>query len=206
MGMEYKIDIAGMMYGMEDLFSVTITQPLFEQLSVGNACSAELKLLFLPKGTVPRMAQITPYARKTAADPWRKLGVFHTDTRIYQYGLLEIVAYDEMLKAETVWEPDQNLEFPMTMPKAAEILAGLMGVEIDPRTTLNLAYTLDYPANDYTLRDVLRYIAAAHGGNWIITAEGNLLLVPLFSEPEETNHLVDEHGNTILLGGVRITV
>ena len=67
--------------------------------------------------------------------------------------------------------------------------------------------TIDYPANNYTLRDVLRFIAAANVGNWIITSENNLLLVPLFgSMPEETNFLVDESGSAITFGGVRIIV
>lgn len=67
----------------------------------------------------------------------------------------------------------------MPMPSAAAEMARLMGVELDPRTRLHAGYLIDYPANDYTLRDILRFIAAAHGGNWIITDQGRLLLVPL---------------------------
>ena len=205
--MEYKCDIAGVEYGMNDIFSATITQPLFEKLSVGNACSAELKIQFIPKGTIPRMAQITPYARKTSADEWKRLGVFYTDTRTMTGGLMEITAYDSMLRAEQVWEPDQSLEFPMTMQDTVTETASLVGISVDPRTVLNSAYTVDYPANDYTIRDVWRYIAAANGGNWIITSEGKLLLVPLFGGmPPETNYLVTGNGDAITFGGVRISL
>ena len=49
-----------------------------------------------------------------------------------------------------------------------------MGVEIDPRTKLNPAYTIDYPASDpesdtgdyYSIRQELQWIAAAHAGIW----------------------------------------
>lgn len=205
--MEYKVNIAGVDYDMSDLFSVTITQPLFEQFSVGNACSAELKMQFIPKSTITKMAKIIPYARENNTSSWMQLGVFYTDTRSMNGGILEITAYDEMLKAEVIWEPDQSLLFPMTMKEAVSEISRLMGISVDSRTSLSTTYSVDYPANDYTYRDVLRFIAAAHAGNWIITASGKLLLVPLFgSMPPETNYLVSEDGNAITFGGVRITI
>lgn len=185
--MEYRVEIDGDSYGMDELYAANLTQALFEKFSVGNACSAELTIRFAPSGTVPRMAKIIPFARESAADGWTKLGEFYTDTRSMKNGLLEIVAYDAMLKSEVVWEPEQTLEFPMPMTQAVDIIAELMGVELDSRTALNADYEIDYPANDYTVRDILRYIAAAHGGNWCITAEGKLRLVPLF-DASETVH------------------
>ena len=205
--MEYYVDIAGTRYEMTDIQSVTIEQPLFDKVGVGNACSAELNISFWEKATVPRMAKIIPYARKTSADAWVKQGEFFTDTRSLQADLMTIVAYDAMLKAEIVWTPTRSLTFPMTMPDAVDEIISHMGIALDPRTQLNAAYTIDYPANEYTLRDVLRYIAAAHGGNWIITNEGLLLLVPLFASlPPETHYLVTETGDAITFGGVRILV
>ena len=111
-----------------------------------------------------------------------------------------------MLKAEQIWTPDQSLEFPMPMTQAANIIADIMGVEIDARTVLNSAYTVDYPANDYTLRDVLRFIAAAHGGNWIMSDVGKLRLIKLGELADETNYLIDESGDWITFGGDRILV
>ena len=105
-----------------------------------------------------------------------------------------------------MWEPEQSLEFPMTMQAAVEEIARLMGVAIDPRTVLSTAYTIDYPANNYTLRDVLRYIAAAHAGNFIITDAGQLRLVTFGEIPPETNYLVEENGDAITFGGDRILV
>ena len=71
---------------------------------------------------------------------------------------------------------------------------------------LILPYTVEYP-NDYTMREALGFIAAAHGGNFIITDAGRLLLHTTAALPAETNFLVEsETGGAILLGEVRLLV
>lgn len=205
--MEYKIEIDGKTYEMNELYCVTITRALFEQFSIGNACSAQIDLRFVPRGTVSKMARIAPFAREQEHETWCPLGVFYIDTRKFDSGIMEITGFDSMLKLDTVWIPDQSLTFPMSMPAVVREISRSIGVDIDERTVLNSDYTVDYPTDDYTLRDILRYIGAAHGGNWIITAENQLLLVPLFdSMPPETSYLVTETGESILIGGVRIIV
>lgn len=94
----------------------------------------------------------------------------------------------------------------MTMPDAVAEFCRILGVTLDSRTALNANYTIDYPANDYTIRNELCFIAAAHAGNWMITDANTLYLVPLLSAPPETNYLVDEHGDAITFGGDRILV
>lgn len=206
--MEYKVLIGGVEYGMNSIASVTIERPLFPKFSAGNACAAELDITFWPSEKVPRMAQIVPYCRESSEDDWTCLGTFYVDERAKEaFGRQTLIAYDSMLKADVVWEPDQSLVFPLKMPDAVVEIAALMGVDVDPRTVLNTSYTIDYPANEYTMRDVLEGIAAANLGNWIITKENKLLLVPLFgSMPEETRYLVTEDGSAITFGGVRILV
>lgn len=202
--MEYKVEIGSATYHMSALFSVSITRPLFEKLSVGNTCAAELKVSFYPSGDVERMAKVVPYARKTSNDDWVQLGVFYTDTRAKNGSKLELTAYDSMLKAEqTYLQSDSVGEWPRAMSTVVSEICTRMGIVLDSRTALK-SYTVDYP-NDLTMREVLGYIAAAHGGNWIITANGKLLLVPLFaSMPAETFYLVDEDGTEITFGGDRI--
>ena len=209
---ERKINIAGTDYGEDTIVSLTTTGGLFADgtLSVGSAVSREINLsLWNVSTTIPKMAKLIPYYRLsngTQTSEWIQKGVYYIDTRSVDSGLLTIHGYDDMLKAEQSWPPDQSLEFPMPMTQAANIIADIMGVEIDARTVLNSAYTVDYPANDYTLRDVLRYIAAAHGGNWIMSDAGELWLVGLNTLPPETNYLCDEDGDWITFGGDRILV
>ena len=104
----------------------------------------------------------------------------------------------------------------MPMKDAAEEIVMLMGVELDPRCSFYSGYKVDYPTSDpnsdepvdnnYTLRDILRFIANAHIGNWTMTDAGKLLLLPLNKLPPETHYLVTRTGRAITLGGKRILV
>ena len=165
-----------------------------------------LKIVFKQKSTIPRMSKIVPQA--LVDNQWEQLGVFYLDERsVKPTGIMTVIAYDSMLKADKIWVPDQSLEFPMSMDDAVDIIAELMGITVDPRTQVSHTYTIDYPANDYTLRDVLKFIAVANGGNWTITRNDQLLLVPLVgSMPPETNYLIEENGDAITFGGIRILV
>ena len=208
--MEYKVLIAGVEYTNKDIKSASIESPLFDVLSVGNACSATLEMEFWPKKEIPPMAEIVPYVRKNPGDEWVCLGRFFIDERSTHYEEeMQIIAYDSMLKAEAIFNPSSWAYFPMPMLSAAEMIAEEIGVSVDQRTELTQgnSYAVQYPTEDVTLRDILRYIAAANMGNWIITANNQLLFVPLFDTlPVETNYLVDEQGNAITFGGVRILV
>lgn len=204
--MKYKVLIDNEEYIDADIRSANIERPLFDQLSIGNACEATLKIVFRKKTVIPTTAKMIPYA--LVNNQWEQLGVFYLDERsIKPAGIMTVVAYDSMLKADKVWVPDQSLEFPMPMDDAVDIIAELMGITVDPRTNVSHAYTIDYPANDYTLRDVLKFIAVANGGNWTITRNDQLLLVPLVgSMPPETHYLIEENGFAITFGGDRILV
>lgn len=205
---EYKFIINGVEYGKDAEVSHSVESQLFEEFGIGNACCATLKLAVIADN-IPRGATINRYLRLangTQATAWIPKGVFFTNKRSRDGDYWEVEAYDAMRKADVVWEPNQSLTFPMSMPTAVNLFCQMMGVKLDKRTVLNSAYTIDYPSNDYTIRNELCFIAAAHGGNWIMTDEGNLLLVPLLSMPEETNYLITEHGDAITFGGVRILV
>lgn len=204
--MEYRVVIDTTEYTPADIQSGNIERPLFDEMGVGNACMAMLKIIFKRKSTIPRMSKIVPKAFVNGQ--WEQLGVFYLDERsVKPTGIMTIIAYDSMLKADKVWVPDQSLEFPMPMDNAVDIIAELMGITVDPRTQVSHTYTIDYPANDYTLRDVLKFIAVANGGNWTITRNDQLLLVPLVgSMPDETHYLIEEEGFAITFGGDRILV
>lgn len=204
--MKYKVTIDTTEYTDADIQSGNIERPLFDKMGIGNACMAMLKIVFKQKSTIPRMSKIVPQA--LVDGQWEQLGVFYLDERsVKPTGIMTVVAYDSMLKADKVWAPDQSLEFPMPMDDAVDIIAELMGITVDSRTQVSHTYTIDYPANDYTLRDVLKFIAVANGGNWTITRNDQLLLVPLVgSMPDETHYLIEEEGFAITFGGDRILV
>lgn len=205
---EYKFDINGSEYGPENEVEHSYSNGVFETFGIGNAYTASLTLRLFADN-IPRAATIKRYIRLrngSQVSEWLPKGTFFTNTRSVDDGYWTIDAYDSMRKAETVWEPDKSLEFPMTMPDAVAEFCRIMDVTLDSRTALNANYTIDYPANDYTIRNELCFIAAAHGGNWIVTDEGKLYLVPILSAPPETNYLVEEYGDAITFGGDRILV
>lgn len=213
---EYKFDIAGVVYGPDVEVTHSTDRGLYEQFGIGNAATAKLTVSLFADN-IPKAATIKRYIRLrngAQTSEWIPKGIFFANRRSEEDGYWTIEAFDAMRKAEQPWEPDQSLEFPLSAPAAVAEFARIMGVEIDPRTQLNSAYKIDYPTSDpdsdsgdyYSIRQELQWIAAAHGGNWIITDEGKLLLVPLLSIPDETNYLVTEYGDAITLGGVKILV
>ncbi len=214
--LEYKFDIAGAVYGPDAEVTHSVDSGLYEEFGIGNASTAKLTISLFAD-SIPKAATIKRYIRLRNGEQvseWLPKGVFFTNRRSEEDGYWTVEAFDAMRKADQSWEPDQSLSFPMPMPDAVEEFARIMGVEMDLRTQLNQTYTIDYPASDpesgtggyYSIRQELQWIAAAHCGNWIITGEGKLLLIPLMSMPEETSYLVTEHGDAITLGGVKLLV
>ena len=210
---EIAVEIAGETYGENRVIMLNPTPRLFRnnKMEVGSAVAADLQFSLHHPGDIPVGAQIIPKYRLRVGDrvsEWVQKGVYYIYTREpnAKEDTLFITAFDAMVRGDKVWEPDQALEFPMTMRRAVEVIAALMGVEVDNLESISTEYTIDYPANDWTQRNILQFIAAAHGGNFSMTDLGRLRLVLLNDLPEETNYLVDSYGSAITFGGVRILV
>lgn len=205
---EYAFDIGGTWYGPEAEVFHSVERELFEDFGIGQATSATLTLKLLAD-VIPKAAIIKRYIRlknDESISEWLPKGVFFTNRRSVDDDYWTIEAFDAMGKADQTYLPDVvEGDWPIPMKSAVEEIAARMGVSIDARTVLNETYMLQYPT-DRTMRQVLKEVAAAHGGNWVITDIGELYLVPLLSAPEETNYLVNEYGDSITFGGVRILV
>lgn len=207
---EFKATINGVDYGHDKIVSYEIKRAAFEKLGIGNAVASTLEMSFFPSGTIPTMAQINCYIRaKTAYDTelvtdeygtpimtddgyylaskiaqvseWLPFGIYWIDTRETDKasGLMTITAYDAMLKAEQDYT-DNTGTYPMAMSSAVAYICTQLGLTQDSRNRVS-GYTIDSPTGIYTMREVLQYIAAASGGNWIITESGALRLVKLAS-------------------------
>lgn len=188
---EWRLDVGGVSYGAGDRFSMRLSSALFsgDAPAVGACVAGELTAELLPKATIPRMAEVKVYVRLTdgtQASEWLPYGVYYIDTResVPDSGTLTIHCYDAMLKAEQIFVTDGDTgAWPRTMTAVVASICTRMGVELDSRTELNSAYTVEYP-NDYTMREILGYIAAAHGGCWIMTPAGKLRLVTMSGSGE----------------------
>lgn len=156
----------------------------------------------MPMTTAGKKVATTSYATAVG-----KLGIFFVDVRSEDRQWKNLIAYDSMLKTEQTYLISEDVgEWPRGMKALVADIASRIDVEVDSRTVINESYVVEYP-NDYTMREILCHIAAAHAGNWIITADGKLLLVPLFTAmPPETYYLIEDSGSAIVFGEDRILV
>lgn len=185
---ETKLDIAGVEYSESNIFSLQTTAALYANgsASVGGCVAKEIDLAILPQGTIPRMAEIRVWVRPSPDIEWLPKGVFYIDTREVNRttGVMTIHGYDSTLKLEQTYVPEVDTgEWPRAMSVVVADIAERIGVSIDSRTNINADYMVEYP-NNYTMREVMGWIAAAHCGNWTVTDSGKLRLVPLANEGE----------------------
>ena len=215
---EVRLDVEDTAYHMDDnLVSLQTSHALFDAgLCVGSCVAGAITArLIADPADIPRRARLRLYLRAVDHDrrsEWLPKGVFYLDTRSYDQGsgLLTLTGYDAMLMAEQDFalEGDQG-SWPKTDLDTAREIARRLDTQLEPRTAavLNKGYGVGFPGygdGAYTLREVLGYIGAMYAGNWTITDEGLLRLVPLGEEPAETDYLVSQFGEPITLGGDHI--
>ena len=214
---EVRLNISGVDYMEADIVSASMPRSgIFSTFDIGNCVSRELDVTIIPKGEIPRQAKIQVYVRLVhgnEASEWIPQGKFFVRTRAKDTatGVLSITAFDAMLKADAEWLDDSyDLDnWPMPTKDAVLDIAHRIGVTVDPRTSLLDAFPVSYPVDengDMTMREVLTGIAISNAGNWIITMENKLRLIKAADLPASTNYLVNEDGDAITFGGVRIIV
>lgn len=203
-------------YREEQIFSVRTSSHIFDNSpEVGKSISQEIEVKMLhPSGEIPRMAQVVPYVRALtdyAASEWIQQGVFHIDTRYISHNddgqrILTLHGFDAMLKAEEDYG-SSTLAWPATDLDVVREIAEAMDVEIDPRTIplMNRRYKIPMPTN-YSMREILDFIAAMYLGWFVMTETGDLRLIGLLELPQETRLLIDHSGDYITFGGHRIKV
>lgn len=214
---ETKVEIAGVEYGEDRIFHLNTSAALYSKntVSIGGCVAKEIDLSVLPQGDIPRMAEIRVWVRPVATRTstsveagWLPKGVFYIDTRETDSisGVTTIHGYDIMLKTEQMFLTETTEDdWPKPMSEVVAEIVERIGTTVDSRTTVSSTFMAEYPL-DYTMREVLGYIAVAHAGNWIVTDAGELRLIGLADTPEGTYYLVTEDGDVILFGDTRITV
>ena len=199
----------------EVLMSMSTTHSVFNEQypTVGSAVSGEIDVTMIrPYGDIPKMARIVPFVRVTDGErhsEWLQKGVYSRETSHNSNGLdiLTIHGYDAMLKFEMNYPSDSANNYPMLDTDMVQFLANSINISVDPRTweRMTEAYTFPLPVG-YSSREVLGAIAASYGGNFIMSDEGQLLLIRLSDLPRETNFLVTESGDVIIFGDDKIVV
>ena len=172
----------------------------------------QINLVIRDFGFIPRMAEIKVYVRLIRGSyqtSWLQKGVYYIDTREEDEspGTLTIQGYDAILKTEQPFtaEGDQG-EWPMDDIDVAREAAERIGTSLDPRTAafMGRKYKVEYPGfgdEAYTLREVLGFVGAMYGGNWVISDTGLLRLIRLGDVVKPSFYLTDQDGSPILFGG-----
>ena len=180
---------------------------LSDPLTVGSCTSATLKVAVLTDDAIDTSSPVIIKARITDGKQYSEFmdfGTFYIDLPEVDEGLITLTCYDSMLKTEQQYvdSDDSEEEWPKPMITCVEEIALRIGVGIDPRTRINVGvdYLVPYPSGR-TMQQVLGFIGAVHGGNWIITEENLLRLVPIINSPDDTFNIIDEDYNTIMTGG-----
>lgn len=212
---EYKLDIAGTTYTRTSIIQLNTSRSLYSSNApgIGGCIASEIDFtLSAISGDIPRMATIKPYIRLVLNDQqseWIQKGTFYIDTRLQdpETGAITIHGYDDMLKAEQYYLTTTNdsYSWPRTPRQVSEEIAERMGVELDERI-IWVNVNMPKPESDLTMREVLGEIAVVHAGNWVMSDVGKLRLIRLTEIPEDTNYLVDDFGNALMFGEVRLIV
>ena len=204
----------------DQIISIRTSSRLFDNdPELGQAIAQEIELEMMnPAGAIVPMGLVVPYVRvcnATEKSEWIQQGVFYIDTRETSDNhsdlvTLKIHGYDAMLTAEQYWHDNGSLNWSSgTVSDTAMVgnIAEIMDISVDERTwdIMINDYQIPMPMQ-YTLREVLGYIASMYAGCFIITEVGQLRLVSLLELPPETNLLIDNAGDYIVFGTDRIIV
>lgn len=203
---EVRASAGGVTYGIDKIYSARRERGLFagSYPSIGNCVSATLELTVIPESRVDRLAPIALSTRLVTFDgaestAWRPAGTFYADTRSEAQGGEEktFAAFDALMKADIPYLANaQVASWPAADDDVAADIAALMGITLDSRTVL-AGYEVPVPEQDWTAREVLGWIAAANGGNWIVTDDNKLYLVPFRGV---TSLLGTDRSHALLLG------
>lgn len=205
---EWQVKINGTVYGEDSLINGSIRQinQLYGDVLIGNACSGQLDLSLrkVDSGDIPRMAKVELEYRltnSTLQSAWIPKGTFWINTREEDPLMKTVTLHcvDAMMFGEQDFIPEDSNLPPWndeTMRTVAnmcvqKINASTTGVNVvfdNPNDIQNTApYILNAPPVGYTVRQVLSGIAAAHGGNFIITPQNHLRFIPLIPTDTEVD-------------------
>ena len=184
---EYKLVIGGVEY-TEDYIQEPprLTRPLMDVPAIGKVCSATLVATVRERAdvTIETAAEVYFYCRlknNTTQTDWVPLGRFLVSSRSKGEGVITLTCRDFMLKTgRTYFDKTSFTEWPQSYADVAADIAQIIGVELDPRNSFPTgeAFMVDAWGDDTLMSEVLAGIGAGSAGNWVMTGDGKLRLVP----------------------------
>lgn len=199
---DYQIIIGDDIYTGEDDIendSLKINKPVFSaNKPIGNTpcftmeCCLRQKESSITKGALLELQM--RLINKTQYTSWVSLGQFKIYSRVeYEDGWVKLSCRDKMQMANQSYITDEVVEddaWPKPMKTIMEDSVGRIGLTLDPNTVIQEgdAWVVPTPIG-LSIRAVWSYIAAAHGGNFIITPNQTLLLVTPKATPDTDSQI-----------------
>jgi hypothetical protein len=154
-------------------------------LLLGTVIAAQLTVRFLdPEGALNPEDftgwELTPEIAVQLADEsyeYVPMGIFVVDRPVRREAILEIVAYDRMVRLEMLYV--SALTYPTTMGAVLQEIASLAGLELVTADVLNADLVVSAPIDGVTLRQALSFCAEVAVGFARITRDGKLEIVSL---------------------------
>lgn len=171
-----KVIINGVEHGSNEVVEWDITETITESESytIGNAIPTKFELKIYTQSMFPTNAEMKPYIRLIDTE-WIPLGVFYVDGRKEsEGGIWEFVCYDKLMQANQPWET--KLYLPATMKEVIEEICDVLEIQICPDTVIR-SYEVPLMTHEFTMRQVIGYIAACHGANAKINRNGELAFI-----------------------------
>lgn len=171
-----KVIINGVEHGSNEVVEWDIMETITESESytIGNAIPTKFELKICTQSIFPTNAEMKPYIRLIDTE-WIPLGVFYVDSRKEsEGGIWEFVCYDKLMLANQPWET--GLYLPATMKEVMEEICDMLEIQICPDTVIR-SYEVPLMTHEFTMRQVIGFIAACHGSNARIDKNGCLEFV-----------------------------
>lgn len=186
----YRILIGSDVYtGDDDIEeeSLILEKPLFTAAKpIGNTPCFTMECCLRQKSTeIPKGAWLELQIRlqnPTKSTAWVSLGKFKVNKRVkYPDGWVKLSCRDRMQMANQLFIKDESVDtatWPKPMATVMSESLSIVGLSLDPSTTIKTgdAWMVPLPLGT-SIRSIWSSIAAAHGGNFIVTPKDTLKLV-----------------------------
>lgn len=170
-----KVIINGVEHGSNEVVEWDIMETITESESytIGNAIPTKFELKLYTQSIFPTNAEMKPYIRLIDTE-WMPLGVFYVDSRKEsEGGIWEFVCYDKLMQANQPWETE--LYLPASMFQVVEEICDVLEIQLAPDTSL--MFEVPLVTHEFTMRQVLGYIAGCQGANAKINRNGELAFI-----------------------------
>lgn len=180
----------------------TAAKPIGNTPCFTMECCLRQKEADIPKGAWLEL-QIR-LQNSTQFTDWVSLGKFKVNKRVkYPDGWVKLSCRDRMQMANQLFIKDESVDvttWPKPMNEVMSMSLDIMGITLDPSTTINEGegWVVSLPLG-LSIRTIWSSIAAAHGGNFIITPQDTLKLIhPRVAEGADLEAELSEEGFELL--------